>query len=148
MTKAAFRIREVDGPYAAEYIELMHAVCMPEVELPAIDDGCWWLAYAGKEPVAYASLHPSQRYRNVGYLSIVGVLPSARGNGLQRRLIKVRENKAKKLGWNILITDTIPENPASSNNLIKSGYVTYVPERPWKVEGALYWRKYLSGGEG
>ena len=147
MTKAAFRIREVDGPNAAEAIEQMHNVCMPEVELPPMD-GYWWLAYRGREPVAYASLHPSLRYRNVGYLSIVGVLPSARGNALQRRLIKVREAKAKKLGWDILITDTIPENPASSNNLIKCGYVTYVPERPWKVDGALYWRKYLSGGEG
>lgn len=148
MKKAAFRIREVDGPKNADVIEYLHNECMPDEELPSVEEGYWWLAYDGKEPVAYAGLHPSQRYRNVGYLCIVGVLPEARGSGLQRRLIKVRENKAKKLGWDIIITDTIPENPASSNNLIKCGYVTYVPERPWKIEGALYWRKYLSGGEG
>lgn len=140
------RIRAVD-PFedddAEEAIRSLHAECLPGVELPELGDGFWWLAFRGREPVGYAGLHPSRRFCNVGYLCAAGVAPTARGHGLQRRLIRVREAKAKSLGWSWLITDTVPSNPASSNNLIRCGYLTFAPERPWRVEGAIFWRKQL-----
>lgn len=141
-----YRIRAVD-PFedddAAEDIKLLHAQCMPEDPLPDLHDGFWWLASIGNAAVGYAGLHPSRRFMDVGYLCAAGVLPIARGHGLQRRLIRVRERKAKSLGWSWLVTDTIPANPASSNTLIRCGYRTYWPENPWRGSGAIFWRKRL-----
>lgn len=145
--KPAYRIKAVD-PFddddAAEDILTIFGICMPNDEQPDIAVGHWWLAYdpAGL-PVAYAGLYQSRRYSNVGYLCSAGVLPDARGHGLQRRLVAVRERKARANGWGWMVTDTVPSNPASSNTLIRCGYRTYVPERPWRVTGAIFWRKTL-----
>ena len=53
-----------------------------------------------------------------------------------------RVDKARRLGWNWLITDTY-DNPASSNSLISCGFKLYDPNVPWGTKGALYWRKKL-----
>jgi ribosomal protein S18 acetylase RimI-like enzyme len=61
-------------------------------------------------------------------LDRVGIMPNARGNGLQSRLIAVREQKAAAMGYKVIYTYTTPNNPYSMNNLIWSGYVTYNPD--------------------
>jgi GNAT superfamily N-acetyltransferase len=71
------------------------------------------------------------------------VLPEARGQGLQRRLIGARERHARALGMAWLVTDTY-QNPASSNSLIAAGYRLYEPAQPWGARGTLYWRKRLA----
>jgi L-amino acid N-acyltransferase YncA len=71
----------------------------------------------------------------------------ARGHGLQRRLIKVREQQAKRNGWRACITYTAPDNFASANSLIKAGYRLYGPSEVWAMPGALYWRKWLTTSE-
>jgi GNAT superfamily N-acetyltransferase len=77
-----------------------------------------------------------------GYLCRAGVLESHRGRGLQKRLIRVRERKARKLGWTHVVTDTY-ENPASANSLIKCGFRSYLPRNPWGAKGVAYWIKRL-----
>lgn len=141
------RIRAVD-PFedddAADDIRHLHSQCMPDDELPDLTTGFWWIGRdTGGTPVAYAGLHPSRKFCDAGYLCAAGVAPKARGNGLQRRLIQARETKARQLGWRWLITDTIPNNPASSNTLISCGFRTYVPSDPWRLAGAIYWKKPL-----
>jgi GNAT superfamily N-acetyltransferase len=107
--------------------------------------GHWWLAYCsprhrGDGPVAFAGL---QRHEDdTGYLKRCGVLSCARGNGLQRKLITVRERYARRLGYTHLVSDTT-NAIASSNNLIKAGYRLFIPKDPWGPNGALYWRKEL-----
>lgn len=105
-------------------------------------EGHWWIAYDGELPVAFAGVLQSVRWADTGYLCRAGVIRSHRGQGLQRRLIRVREQKARRLGWNWLITDTF-NNPASANSLIGSGYRLFEPSKPWSFNGALYWRKKL-----
>jgi GNAT superfamily N-acetyltransferase len=70
------------------------------------------------------------------------VLPSHRGHGAQKRLIRARIRQARALGWTWLITDTY-QNPVSSNNLIATNFTLFEPTKPWGAEGTLYWRLKL-----
>lgn len=142
-------IREVDGcdPDTAAIIARLHLSVFPG-EVPVnTSRGYWWLAWNGDNdrPIAFAGLWPSVRFANAGYLCRAGVACTHRGNGLQRRLIRARERKARSLGWRWLMTDTVPYNPASANSLIHCGYRLYVPAQPWCVNGAIYWRRNLNG---
>lgn len=76
-----------------------------------------------------------------GYLCLAGVLPEYRGQGLQRRLIQARLRKARHLGLYRVVTDTIPDNPASINSLVSCGFRAFSPAVPWKVPGAVYWER-------
>lgn len=138
--KQQYRVREVDGldEEIATDITWMHDVCFgksaPQVD-PAI--GCWWIAFHKDQPVAFAGLTVHGDY---GYLYRAGVLPGHRGHKLQRRLVRAREAKARKLGLQYIVTDTTYNTP-SSNALIGAGYKLYVPKNPWGPKAALYWRK-------
>ena len=118
--------------------------CLPNDEPYPINKGHWWIAYVDDViPVAFAGLVRSSSWYDCGYLCRAGVLDKYTGNGIQKRLIKAREQYAKRLGWNWLITDT-HQNPASSNSLIASGFRLYNPTHPWGLKNALYWRKRLN----
>ena len=60
-------------------------------------------------------------------------------------MIKAREEKAKRLGLYELVSYTVLDNFISSNNLIKEGFLLYVPEEGEDFAGldVLYWQKYL-----
>ena len=105
-------------------------------------NGWWWVVKDKGDIIAFAGLHPSYNWDDAGYLCRVGVLPSYQGKGLQKRLIRVREKKARLLKYRWLITDTT-DNAASANNLISCGYKLYEPDIPWGPHDALYWRKKM-----
>lgn len=120
--------------------------------IPSYSKGYWWLLYFDDlphrepEPVGFAGMCQSFRYSNVGYLVRAGVLPRAQGLGLQKRLIRVRMSKARRLGWVYLVTDTWPDNYPSANSLISCGFRLYSPPKKerWAAhKGSLYWRKEL-----
>lgn len=120
----------------------LQKICLPDDKVFEPSDGYWWIAYAGDLPIAFAGLTASRSQHRGGYLCRAGVVPGYRGLGLQRRLIRVRERFAKKLGWKVLVTDTFM-NPSSSNNLISCGYRQFSPDIPWGYQTAQYWRKYI-----
>lgn len=139
-----YRIREVDGEDEdiAETLDALHDLCFMDAALRVkYDYGYWWIAYHDREPVGFAGITPSTIGPGVGYLKRAGVLPAHRGHGLQRRLLKVRERKARELGWASIITDTT-DNVPSANNLIRAGYRLFEPQ-PWAFRSSLYWRKDL-----
>jgi GNAT superfamily N-acetyltransferase len=107
-----------------------------------VAEGHWWIAHDGPMPVGFAGVVRSYQWGDTGYMCRSGVLRSHRGKGLQKRLIRVREAKARRLGWNWLISDTY-KNPPSANSLISCGFKTFIPSRPWSFDGAIYWRKRL-----
>jgi GNAT superfamily N-acetyltransferase len=137
------RIRAVDATdlEIAEEIQEMHRVCFGYAA-DLTDFGFWWIGYDKDEPVCFAGLWKSQQYENAGYLCRAGVMPPYRGLGLQRRLLTVRERKARALGWSQLVTDTT-DNPPSANNVIRAGFVTFLPVNRWGPSGAVYWTKSL-----
>lgn len=104
----------------------------------------WWVAKSFGVVVGFAGLRVPFPHSSVtGYLSLCGVYPSFRGHGIQRALIRKRIAMARKLGVLRLVTDTY-NNPASANNLIACGFRTYMPDEPWKADGAVYWFKDLT----
>lgn len=118
--------------------------CLPYDEPYDTDFGWWWIAYDEKNtPIGFAGLVPSASWNDAGYLCRAGVVPSARGLGIQNRLIAVRIRKAKAMGYNWLVSDT-RDNPASSNSLINQGFKLFDPTNPWGYSDALYWRKRLN----
>lgn len=142
MADPVYVLREVDGEKQRDLLTHLQHECFPEDSLEDPGRGYWWVLTAGREPAGFCSIRDVKDTPGVGYLSRAGVLPTHRGRGLQRRLIRVRLRKARNVGWTRVITTTY-DNPASSNNLIACGFRLYVPETPWGVEGTLYWTRTL-----
>lgn len=138
-----YKIAEACPIDDAEDILRLHAETMgTDCPVPKLDDAFWWLAYFEDHPVAFAGIRSSYTWRGAGYLLRCGVLEPHRGQGLQKRLIRVRERKAVKFGWRYCITDTT-ENVPSANSLIACGYRLYLPSNPWHLDQTLYWRKKI-----
>lgn len=104
----------------------------------------WWVVWQGSDPVAFCGLEAAADRRGpYGVLLRAGVVPEARGQGLQRRMIRVRDAQARKLELECVITYTDRYNVRSSNNLIKEGYLLYNPEHKWGLSQGLYFWKAL-----
>jgi predicted acetyltransferase len=65
-----------------------------------------------------------------------------RGQGLQKKFIRVRIRQAKALKMNWVITSTF-DNPASANSLIACGFKMFNPTKPWMAKNTSYWRLKL-----
>jgi GNAT superfamily N-acetyltransferase len=138
------RVTAVNGtkPEIAAMLQYLQLSCLP-LDVPMdTSEGWWWIVFDGELPVAFAGLTRSQAAPESGYLCRAGVLPSYRGRGLQSRLLKARERKARQLGLDALVTDTF-DNPPSSNNLIRAGFRLCNPPFPYGALGTNYWRKPL-----
>jgi len=143
-----YTIRMAKGEADRAKLRYLHDLtfgdCAP---VPDFQEGDWWLVTCpvdggGREAAAFAGMVPSYSTETAGYLSRVGVHPSHRGHGLQRRLIRVREQRARQLGYAALVSDTT-DNIPSANNLIAAGFRLFQPEHPWFTEHTLYWIKHL-----
>jgi GNAT superfamily N-acetyltransferase len=148
MPRSAYRIEKVDATQETTkaILQGMHATCFPDLELQQLH-GHWWIAYdPSRSPVAFAGLWPSLTTPGAGYLCRAGVIPSGRGKGLQRRLIRVREREATRQRWIALLSDVDPKNAHSMNNLFAAGYRAFRPAKPWCGEEWVYLRKIIDEG--
>jgi GNAT superfamily N-acetyltransferase len=140
-----YRIREVDcqdDEISDTLADLHRLTFFDGASIPAFDWGHWWLAYYETMPVAFAGVIPSTRATSAGYLSRVGVLKQHRGHGLQLRLMRTLESRARLNGWRSIVSDTT-ENLVSANNFFRAGYRLYQPQTPWAWPNTLYWRKSI-----
>lgn len=147
MVKFRTRLIDLHDDEDVEHVRELHKNTFADTApMPELDYGDWWLVYPAADrdsPIAFAGLVVSSYGSGFGYLKRAGVLTCFRGEGLQRRLISLRERRARKLGMQWSITNTSNTNSASSNNLIRSGYHIWVPENPWDFATSIYWRKKL-----
>jgi GNAT superfamily N-acetyltransferase len=143
-----YRIAEVDGTdeeIADTLRELHDEIFLDSAPQIIPESGYWWLCYAideGRELAGFCGLTPTYADASIGYLKRAGVRRGHRGQGLQKRFVRVREAKARKLCMRSIVTDT-SDNPSSANNLIKCGYRIYCPENPWGFNHTIYWSKDL-----
>jgi Acetyltransferase (GNAT) family len=140
-----YRIREVDGQdeETADILAELHRLTFFDgAPAPAFDWGHWWLAYREAMPVAFAGAVPSTHVRNAGYICRVGVLTAHCGRRLQLRLMRAVESRARRNGWNCVVSDTTWNIP-SANNFIRADYRLYQPQYPWAFSDTLYWRKII-----
>ena len=138
------QIKIIDATVLENYDLLndLQKECLPHDDLYNVLDGWWWIAYDNDLPIGFSGLVRSKRWSDTGYFCRAGVVKRYRGKGIQKDLIRVRERKARKLGFNWIITDTT-DNPPSSNSLISCGYKLFNPSIPWGGRRTLYWRKRL-----
>ena len=113
-----------------------------EERVDNVETSAWWVGWDEDRPGAYAGarLVPGTKFV---FMSRAGVLPEARGGGLQKRLLRLRLRWAKAQGATAAITYTHPHNVISANNLITCGFRMYTPEWAWVGKEFLYWRKEL-----
>ena len=116
-------------------------------EIPDLDKGKWWLVWDRGKPIAFAGIYLSHNYLRTAYLCRVAVKYSYRGQGLQKKLLHVRERWARVNGIDWLITETWANNFPSSNSLINCGYKLWQPKYGWRMQEdgikPLYWKKLL-----
>lgn len=115
----------------------LHRQCFPSDCEPDWARNDWWIAFSDSGAVGFAGGYVTAQ--DTYYLSRAGVLPKARGKGLQRRMIRIRQKRARALGLAQAITYTILGNPESSNNLIRTGFRLYTPRWCWGGKQSLYW---------
>ena len=129
----------------SEIIELINSlqlICFPSDSIYDASQGAWWIAYDADEPIGFGGVVLDHRWLDCGYLCRCGILKGYRGQGLQKRFLRVREAYAKKMGWKWLITNTY-NNYASANSLISLGFKLYEPTTRIWAKGTLHWRKKL-----
>jgi GNAT superfamily N-acetyltransferase len=140
-----YRIRQIDAQddeVLDTLGELHRLTFFDGAPVPEFDQGDWWLALHEAVPVGFAGVIPSTRADNAGYFSRVGVLRRHCGHGLQLRMMRAIEARARAYGWSCVVSDTT-DNIASANNFIRAGYRLYQPQHPWAWPNTLYWRKSI-----
>jgi GNAT superfamily N-acetyltransferase len=140
-----YRIREVDA-FDEEVVEqltdLHRTTFLTSAPLPQFDVGHWWVACRRNRPVAFAGVVPAIVIPDCGYFCRVGVIREHCGRGLQLRLMRVMEARARRNGWRGIVSDTT-DNVVSANNFIRAGYCLFEPRSPWGWSNTLYWHKRL-----
>jgi GNAT superfamily N-acetyltransferase len=140
-----YRIRKIDAQddeVLDTLGELHRLTFFDGAPVPEFDQGDWWLALHEAVPVGFAGVIPSTRAANAGYFSRVGVLRRHCGRGLQLRMMRAIEARARAYGWSCVVSDTT-DNIVSANNFIRAGYRLYQPQHPWAWPNTLYWRKSI-----
>ena len=124
---------------------VLQRACLPgDLPLKPSTVAHWWLALdEDGAAVGFAGMNPVLSWPGAFYLCRAGVLPSARGQGLQRRLINARIAHARRLGGTVAISDTTARNFPSSRNLIACGFRPYWPAIPWALPDSSYWNRTI-----
>ena len=141
-----YYIRKVKTDREREEIYALDLLCfgIEDGSMSSVDDmvdSVWWIVRdENMEPCGYCGMIV---YDNFAIHKRCGVLPRARRNGLQKRMLKTRENYARKHGCFSVGTYVQVQNHISANNLIKTGYRVYNPEWRWGGDDYLYVQKEL-----
>jgi len=137
-------IREVHGPGNADTIRLLNSQdeLFPPLTNRHLLTGFWWLAFDEyKTPIAFAGMVPNHPHDS-WYLKRCYVAPWARGHGLQRKLLRLREVKASELGIRQLVGEC-PAGSQSETNFVKAEYERVDPEQKWGAPDSVYFSKRI-----
>jgi GNAT superfamily N-acetyltransferase len=134
-----YRIRRTDD---IDEIRDLALQCFSERELERDEDmeqTTWWLVVdAEGDPAGFigARQYPSNPTHSgvdgpYAYLTLMGVLPHARGSRLTERLARVLLRWARREGCMAVVTYAAISNAPSLRNLVRAGFLPYWPEILW-----------------
>lgn len=131
----------IQRTYDLELIEHLHRRIFPGVSLYGYrDTSVWWdVRNVAGEPLGFCGVYPPPVDGDGGYLVRAGLLPGARGRGLQKRMISVRLAWMRRHNLRLAVTYTMCDNNASINSLIHCRFKVYDPQHPWAGTDVLYW---------
>jgi ribosomal protein S18 acetylase RimI-like enzyme len=114
----------------------MDRLCFP-LDTPAVFAGAHWLiGWDGDKPAAYCAWKAVEHDGvPVGFHYRGGVLAEYRGQGLQRQMLRLREDEMRQQGLAKAVTYTDADGAASMRNLIAEGYRPYVPTPTTTLSG-------------
>lgn len=130
------RTSRVDIIKMRDTLAALHTLTLPGDYQPSWNPkGMAWITWHDGEPVAFLFVEPCADQS--WYFSRVGVMPAARGQGLQRKLMRLM---CRALVDKVLVSTTY-RNPPSANNFIREQWMTYLPAEPWGSPDTIYWRR-------
>lgn len=138
-------LTEVDGEQYADVLNRFNSLddTFPVLTEDHLSAGYWWIVYLDEKAVAFAGLVEMVPFPQVGYLKRAYVLPDHRGHALQLRLIAARVDKARQLGWTMLVSECGRNNGPSARNFARAGFYQIEPEQRWGAANSVYWAKAL-----
>ena len=145
--------RPAETPADLALIGRMDAECFPLDAPPVIACARWFIGWNRSQPAAYCAWKPVDHDgAAAGFHYRAGVLPVYRGHGLQRRMIRLREEHMRAAHFAVAVTYTDADAAASMRNLIAEGYRPYAPTPVTTLSGLgrvgrvgfVHWRKDLS----
>ena len=132
--------------YNEETVRALNKKTFPSDGFYESKKNMYWLAiakYSSKEDEVVGFAIATVVNHEILFLSRAGIIYKARGKGLQKRLIRVRINYAKKHGFKKAITYTSVDNITSFVNLFRCKFVPYLPEYCYAGTAVNYLIKYL-----
>lgn len=147
------RIEQADD--GRRWLRYLDGECFPDDKpLRLVDAYEWYLVSSGKSSAldAFCGWRPINDMQAHGFLSRAGVLPTARGQGLHKFMIDLREDAMRKAGQAVSITYTEACSVASMRSLVACGYKPFEPtgaivhkivvsKDRWRQ--MVYWKKML-----
>jgi GNAT superfamily N-acetyltransferase len=118
-------------------------------EGPDLGNEYWILWDEEGEAAGFCSVRPLRStsyepdWEKTAFLSRAGLLPHARGKGLQRRMLQIRQRWARDEGFTRITTYVALDNVPSARNLVKSGFTIYRPVGLWGGLDVIYFEKEL-----
>ncbi len=128
-----FRVRDFEEALAID------AILFPEThqELPEAGNQFWLARDDEGQAVGFASVRPlreasdDSKWKETVFLSRVGVLQSARNQGLQTRFVRARLRWARRKGYKRAVTYVSWDNVWSLRVLVKAGFLPFRPTSYW-----------------
>jgi GNAT superfamily N-acetyltransferase len=130
-----FEVHEVEPAEAKQLAAHFEGVAWPDFVRSAGSTGFHhFMAFSGERPVASATLYVGER---LGYLGAALSAEPFRNRGAQKALIAKRMDKAKALGCDMLVSETLSILPASLGNLQKAGFVPIYEKQVYDAPPAI-----------
>jgi len=130
----------------------LDAVCFPLDAPPVFAGARWFIGWEGETPAAHCAWKVVEHDGvAVGFHYRGGVMPAWRGHGLQRLMLRLREDEMRRDGLRKAVTYTDADGAASMRNLIAEGYRPYAPTPATTLSGLgrlgrvgfVHWEKTL-----
>jgi len=118
-------------------------------ETPDMGNEYWVLWDDEGEPAGFCTVRPLLRtsfepnWESTVILNQAGILPHARGRGLQRRMVRQRLQWARANEFTRAVSYVDLDRIASQRNLVRSGFLPYRPEYLWAGDDVVYFERLI-----
>lgn len=139
---------DIDG---IKWIRYLDAEIFPSDTPAVVGTANWFLGWDNKNAVAFCGWKPYLLDTElVGFHYRAGVLSDYRGQGLQKKMVTLREDEMRRSNIKIAVTYTEVYSAASMSTLINQGYRPYAATEHTalcdlsKYQRMVHWKKKLN----